>query len=263
MEKEFFTVGEVSEIMDMTVKALRFYDRIGLLKPHHVDASNRYRYYHMDQFIYLDVIRMIRNLEISPNDLIPYFQSKDTEGIFHLMNLHKEIIKQKIKKLEKVISGIEQLNKTYQTAKINDTDEVYLRHIPVRHVITTPFVKHESDRDYFLDYYKLNITVNKRRLINTYEVGFYCTKDENDNFHPACLFTTISEATDDSDYLLIPEGNYLCIRYTWDNVEEQQAKLLEHIRQNGLTPLEVVQVELLTDLFTGYHSELFELQIKV
>lgn len=264
MEKEYYTIGEVSKIMDITVKALRFYDRIGLLKPHHVDDSNRYRYYHIDQFIYLDIIKMVRNLDISPNNLIPYFINKDTEGLITLLNHHKKIARQKIRTLESIISGIDQINNTIQIAKTAGTDyEIYSRLIPDRHIIITPYDKEKAEKDYLLDYYKLNITVSKRRLINTYEPGLLFLKDDKDDLYPAYLFTTISEEVDDSDYRLIPGGNYLCIRYSWDNIVQQQIKLQQHIIQYDLTPLEVVQVELLADLFPDYHTEIFELQVKV
>ena len=264
MEKEFYTIGEVSEIMDMTVKALRFYDRIGLLKPHHVDASNHYRYYHIDQFIYLDIIKMVRNLDISPNDLIPYFRNKDTDGLILLLSHHKELARQKIKTLERIIKSIGQINNIVHNAKTAGTDyEIYSRLIPDRHIITVPYDKEKEEKEYFLDYYRLNIAVNRRRLSNTYEAGLLFLKDDMDNFNPSYLFTTISEKVEDSDYLLIPGGNYLCIRYSWDNALQQQIKLQQHILQYELTPKEVVQVELLTDLFPSYHTEIFELQIKV
>lgn len=264
MEKEFYTIGEVSEIMNITVKALRFYDRIGLLKPHHVDASNRYRYYHIDQFIYLDIIKIVRNLEISPNDLIPYFKNKDTEGLISLLNHHKNIARQKMRTLESIISGIDQINNTVHNAKTAGTDyEIYSRPIPDRHIIITPYDKEKAEKDYYLDYYSLNISVSKRRLINTYEPGLLFYKDDKDDFRPAYLFTTISEEVDENDYRLIPGGDYLCIRYSWDNAVQQQIKLQQHMIQYDLTPLEIVQVELLVDLFPDYHTEIFELQVKV
>ena len=264
MQKEFYTIGEVSEIMDMTVKALRFYDRIGLLKPHHVDESNHYRYYHIDQFIYLDIIKMVRNLDISPKALIPYFKNKDTEGLMLLLNHQKELTRKKIKTMESIANGIEQFNHTICNAKNAQTDnEIYSRFIPDRHAMTVPYDKEKAEKEYFLDYYKLNITVSRHRFINTYEPGLLFLKDAKEDFYPAYLFTTISEPAENSDYYLISSGNYLCVRYSWDNVEQQQIKLQQHIIKHNLTPLEVVQVELLTDLFPEYHTEIFELQVKV
>ena len=44
-----YTIGELSKIVKISIDTLRYYDEIGLLKPHHIDASNRYRYYTSEQ----------------------------------------------------------------------------------------------------------------------------------------------------------------------------------------------------------------------
>jgi DNA-binding transcriptional MerR regulator len=37
-------IGEFSSLSQTSVKTLRFYDAIGLLRPAHVDGDSRYRY---------------------------------------------------------------------------------------------------------------------------------------------------------------------------------------------------------------------------
>nr|WP_274366276.1 MULTISPECIES: response regulator [unclassified Paenibacillus] len=44
-----YTIGEISKIVKTSVDALRYYDEISLLKPVHVEESNRYRYYSKEQ----------------------------------------------------------------------------------------------------------------------------------------------------------------------------------------------------------------------
>jgi DNA-binding transcriptional MerR regulator len=44
-----YTIGELSKIVKISIDALRYYDEIGLLKPYHIDTSNRYRYYSAEQ----------------------------------------------------------------------------------------------------------------------------------------------------------------------------------------------------------------------
>ena len=53
-------IGDFSKICQVTVKALRHYDLIGLLKPVFVDQDNGYRYYSPDQ---LNTIHKIVNLK--------------------------------------------------------------------------------------------------------------------------------------------------------------------------------------------------------
>lgn len=44
-----YTIGEISKIVKISIDALRYYDEISLLKPIHVEESNRYRYYSKEQ----------------------------------------------------------------------------------------------------------------------------------------------------------------------------------------------------------------------
>ncbi len=39
------SIGEFSKISHLTMKTLRYYDEIGLLKPAFIDPKNGYRYY--------------------------------------------------------------------------------------------------------------------------------------------------------------------------------------------------------------------------
>ncbi|MFT9817295.1 MerR family transcriptional regulator [Lysinibacillus sp. NPDC056185] len=43
------TIGEFSKVSHLTLKTLRYYDEIGLLKPAFIDAKNNYRYYNISQ----------------------------------------------------------------------------------------------------------------------------------------------------------------------------------------------------------------------
>jgi len=44
-----YSIGEISKIVNVSIDALRYYDEIGLLKPHHINEKSRYRYYSNDQ----------------------------------------------------------------------------------------------------------------------------------------------------------------------------------------------------------------------
>ena len=43
--KEYFKIGEVSKILNLPVKTIRFYEANGLFKPSKVDEESGYRYF--------------------------------------------------------------------------------------------------------------------------------------------------------------------------------------------------------------------------
>lgn len=63
--KNLYSIGEVSKIKKITVKALRYYHKVGILIPKYIDDNTGYRYYSIDQFIYIDVIKGCRALGTS------------------------------------------------------------------------------------------------------------------------------------------------------------------------------------------------------
>ena len=60
-----FKIGDFSRLTQVTVKALRHYDRLGLLKPDHIDPASGYRYYTGVQVPRLNRIRVLKDLGFS------------------------------------------------------------------------------------------------------------------------------------------------------------------------------------------------------
>src|SRR5688500_3767738 len=64
-----FKIGEFSRFTRITVKMLRHYDEIGLLKPSFVDASSGYRYYLAEQLPRLNRIIALKDLGFSLDEI--------------------------------------------------------------------------------------------------------------------------------------------------------------------------------------------------
>ncbi len=58
-------IGEFSKIARVTIKTLRYYDRMGLLKPAHIDRFTGYRYYTLSQLPRLNRILALKDLDFS------------------------------------------------------------------------------------------------------------------------------------------------------------------------------------------------------
>ncbi len=58
-------IGDFSKLSQITVKALRLYDQLGLLKPAYVDDFTAYRYYSADQLPRLNRILALKDLGFS------------------------------------------------------------------------------------------------------------------------------------------------------------------------------------------------------
>jgi DNA-binding transcriptional MerR regulator len=65
-----FRIGDFSKLTNVSVKALRFYDDVGLLKPTYVDRDTGYRYYSADLLPRLNRILAFKELGLALEEII-------------------------------------------------------------------------------------------------------------------------------------------------------------------------------------------------
>jgi DNA-binding transcriptional MerR regulator len=67
--QELLSIGRFARVSGLTVKALRHYDDIGLLRPAYVEDSTVYRYYTLAQARDAEAIRRLRSLDVPLEDV--------------------------------------------------------------------------------------------------------------------------------------------------------------------------------------------------
>lgn len=77
-----YRIGTFSKINRVTIKALRYYDETGLLKPAFVDEENGYRYYTSEQLPTLHKIIALRQMGFSIDDISVILNGRNIAGIF-------------------------------------------------------------------------------------------------------------------------------------------------------------------------------------
>ncbi len=264
MEKKLFSIGEVSKIKGVTKKALRFYERIGLLKPYYINPSNKYRYYSIEQFIYIDIIKALRLMNISPMDIKAVFKKKDTQEAMRFLDSQKERAAQRIDELRKVIGSMNGVQNIISNSlsSISHKD-VYCREIAPRKIVTLAFNNITSSEEAIIEFSKFDRIIEEHHLINAYETGILF-KSVKKEFVPALIFNTVNidENSDSSTTSTLPAGEYICVCYNKENASEQTLKIAKYCEKNGLEPTLLLQVELLNDIFS-VDSSYVELQMLV
>ena len=66
-----YQIGEFSKICQVSVKTLRHYDRIGLLRPSEVDRFTGYRYYDRSQLEKMLLIQKLKRYGFSLEEIQP------------------------------------------------------------------------------------------------------------------------------------------------------------------------------------------------
>jgi DNA-binding transcriptional MerR regulator len=67
--EDLLSIGRFAEASRLSLKALRLYDELGLLPPHHVDPDSGYRFYHVNQLERARLILLLRQIDMSLNTI--------------------------------------------------------------------------------------------------------------------------------------------------------------------------------------------------
>jgi DNA-binding transcriptional MerR regulator/effector-binding domain-containing protein len=102
-----YRIGEFSKMAKMSVKTLRYYDEIGLLKPNKVDGWNRYRYYSTEQLGTIQTIFLYRDAGLSIDETKQMLLGHDIKGLLESrrdeLTTERERISTELSNLERII----------------------------------------------------------------------------------------------------------------------------------------------------------------
>lgn len=86
MEKEkLYTIGEVSRLCNISTKALRFYDKIGMIPPDKISESG-YRYYSQDTILSIPIVKYYKQMGFRLEEMQGLVNGENyyvVEGSFH------------------------------------------------------------------------------------------------------------------------------------------------------------------------------------
>ena len=109
-----FRIGEFSKMSKTTVKTLRYYDEIGLLKPERTDRFTSYRLYTTSQLVRLHRIQELRQIGVSISEIELILSGHDSNAI--LQKRRDELIAElahgqnQLSRIEFILKGEVEMN---------------------------------------------------------------------------------------------------------------------------------------------------------
>ena len=101
-------IGEFAWLSQITVETLRYYDRIGLLKPVHLDQFTGYRYYSLDQLARLNRILALKDLGLPLEKITQILEQKiSTSEIRAILEIKQIELKEEIHEVQRRLARVE------------------------------------------------------------------------------------------------------------------------------------------------------------
>lgn len=132
-----FTVGEFSQLAQVSKRLLRFYDEIGLLPPIHIDERTGYRYYSAEQMPQLNRILALKELGLSLDQIRRILKDNiSTDEIQGMLLLRKAEIEQTLEAEMKRLRSIESRLQAIRSAEAHTPPNVVIKSVPVQSALS-------------------------------------------------------------------------------------------------------------------------------
>jgi len=233
-------IGEFSQMMQVTVKTLRFYEQKGLLMPCEVDEWTGYRYYNVEQMHRLTCIRDLQRLGFSLDEIREMFDSE-------MHDPTDAQIKEKLAETERQIKELtvrrnQLLNRKKSRKKIKTMEKFSIQSLP--EIIVA------SHREVIPNYSVIgSMVINTilpemiRLQCKCSQPGYCFTIEHNDCYQPENIdieyCEQMEEMGEDSSVIQfkrLPEVPMaICLKHygPYEKFYESYMELFEYIEKNG------------------------------
>jgi DNA-binding transcriptional MerR regulator len=234
--KKYYKINEISKLYGIGKDSIRYYEKLGILKPRR--DINGYRLYSLKEMYKLNMIRDLRGLDFSMEQIKEYLENQCVKNTLDMLNQEKEHLQkqQEVLKLrEKLIQ--ERIIDINQSLKV-ETGKVVIKTIENRYCVQlSEHITMDEEVDFLMK--KLEQKhVEKIRDFGNQTIGAFFNMEDvisgAANVFES-IFFVLEDVTDDHDFVL-PEGQYLSYFYrgTYEQSKSCCLKVLKYVKENNL-----------------------------
>jgi effector-binding domain-containing protein len=130
---DLLPIGRFAKATRLSVKALRHYDELGLLRPAFVDPSSGYRYYRPAQANQAEAIRILRSLELPLEEIGALLADGGGEPVAKRLRQHRERLEARLDEHRRMLAYLQRLLDREDVMPY----EVTVRELPAQPVAAT------------------------------------------------------------------------------------------------------------------------------
>ena len=239
------TIGEIAKQLNVPVRTLHYYDEIGLFKPAYVDPKTNYRYYSESQLPYIDLIKSLKYIGTSLED-IKYAQQLTPVELLGFLQEQQVIVEERVRRMQEVQETLMRTMKLLEEqTMIPVLGEVYELEMTDQRIIaikaTDATVMEVPDRYYS----SLTETVEREGSVMNSRYGGIFELRQYDSaysiyydylFTPLLTERYLERLNSDVEVLKMPAGRYLAIAFHYNEKAylENYERLTAYIKAHGI-----------------------------
>lgn len=239
----YFSIGEISRLTNVPVQTLRYYDKLGLIKPVHINKDNNYRYYSINQFIKIDLLKQCKLIGLSLKEIEDVLKYEITaDSMINIIAQQREVLNKKIEELLSVKSYMEFLDYRIKESREKEKNKIFIKQNDER-VVTRYECTMETVQEIELNLRRILLKEEKDNWMLNSEIVFEASVDKLKNeqkvvYNAVMLYKHSAEHKDVNDVSL-PKGKYLTMYYddSYRNNLKYYKKMMQYIEKNNIHTL--------------------------
>lgn len=230
--QDYFKIGEISKLYNIGVDSLRYYEKIGILKPERTESG--YRHYSIQDIWKLNIIRDLRKLDFSMEQIRRYLENHSISSTLELLREEQQTIDEKIRTLQKLRENVEKRIDSIQAAENRPLDQIMMETYPERRYYSIPegySDEHEMD---VLIKRLLNMDRDHLYVIGNNQIGTVIPLEEagkSGKVRYKAVFIV-----DEKGQQVLEAGTYLTVTYRGDYKKSREwvQKILDYAKKQNI-----------------------------
>ncbi|MCI9372277.1 MAG: MerR family transcriptional regulator [Lachnospiraceae bacterium] len=252
---QYLSIGKVSKLKNVSIKSLRYYDKIGILRPAFVNAETNYRYYTEEQLYLLDAITLCIKLGIPLKDLNRYVEN-DSINLQKLLYDGKILAEEKILEIHQCLEALQETLRQLSVsesgiAKIPESksglmlpDGFYQNTLEARTILTVPLEEIDTPKYYGQHILKLFVTAQQMGINVSYPSGvLHEYQNGRLTRHMFLLVHTedgqpLPAGVQSDAIRLLPAGDYICRKISTHMSGSVREEMKEVLKSDSFSVIE-------------------------
>lgn len=233
-EIQMLTTAQFAKLHEVNKRTLHYYDEIGLFCPR-TKAKNGYRYYDISQSIDFEYIRMLKELNMSIQEIETYRKNPTPANFLKIAQAKEQELDQEIQKLINIKTIMQTKKAQITFCKTLQEQEIRIEECKSEKILIYPYDFLEDDISQIFCRLKDIWGIEQIRmglgsfisLDNVYKMNF-------DKY--AGIYTVALNNSHSSNNAIKPKGKYLCgyQKGTWNKLPIMYQKMLDYAKKNNL-----------------------------
>lgn len=228
------TTAQFAKLHEVNRRTLHYYDTIGLFSPNE-KGENGYRYYDISQSINFEYVRMLKELNMSIEEIGAYLENPTTDKFIKIADTKEKEIDIEIKKLKHIKKILKTKKEQVSFCENLQEQQITVEECKAEKIFILPYDFAENDISQLFAYVKDKWSIEQIRMGIGGIIAIEKVIDNNFEVYDGIYTPALGNASS-KNTIIKPKGKYLCgfHKGTWDKLPSMYQKMLSFAESNHL-----------------------------